>query len=1130
MSYDQRDLLRGIKTFPSLVKYLRDELDWPIESGDFEDLTFDYEPDELGIDSKVAAKIENIKQLRPITANQPWGIFFVKFAPKRLPVVALRRILGQLVFKKRASAKHGEQATWDLNDLMFISNYGEGDRRQITFAHFSQDESKGDLPTLKVLGWDNLDTPLHIDHVAEILTERLTWPDDEADITRWRESWSSAFTLRHREVITKSKVLAVRLAVLARAICDRIQTVLSIETKNGPVTKLMKAFQEVLIHDLDTDGFADMYAQTIAYGLLTARITNPKANTADGFAAHLPVTNPFLKELMETFIYVGGRKGGAGQDPGIDFDELGVSEVVELLDNANMEAVVRDFGDRNPQEDPVIHFYELFLKEYDPKKRMQRGAFYTPQPVVFYIIRSVHELLQTEFDLEDGLASTVTWGEMARKHAGITIPPVTSPDSPFVMVLDIATGTGTFLVEAIDVIHKTMTAKWQKHGKRKQEITKLWNEYVPKHLLPRLYGYELMMAPYAIAHMKIGLKLFETEYHFKSEERVRVYLTNTLEPPSDAQQSLVGIVPTLAHEAQAVNEVKRTVRFTVVVGNPPYSNYGQLNRIPFILNLLKDYKKGLNERKINLDDDFIKFVRLAHHFIEISQLGIMGLITNNVFLDGLTHRKMREALLSLFTFVDILDLHGNVAAHESAVDGTKDENVFDITQGVSISVMYTKPRMAPTVNFHEIKGTRTLKYEYLMKKPISITSLKPHSPHFFLVPKDLALGSEYMAYYPVTAIFNRRSYGIQTKRDALTVSLTRDDALTKAKDTITLCDEVLREKYGLPADGRDWAVKWARADLKRLNDLEAHTRQVFYRPFDIRWTMYTDKSKGFLGYPRWGSMRCMLEDNLALIAMRQVFQNVEFYSHFGATKFLIDERTFYSNRGGTYLFPLYEDVVANSGTLFAARQLKQPNLSTKFLVDLRNRLRLKVSPQSNIPEGITPEDIFFYLYAIFYSLNYRIRYAEFLKIDFPRVPLTSSLELFRSLAKLGGILVALHLLESPKLNDHLTTLIGSGKFLVEKVSYSEETVWIDKAKSSGFQGVPEDTWNFTIGGYQVCEKWLKDRQAKGGKKPRPGRILTDEDIDHYQKIVVALNETIRLMDEIDEVIEKHGGWPDAFKN
>ena len=554
MPIDHRTELAGMKRFDQLVRYLRDELGWPIGSGDFEELTFEYTPDELGIDAKNAAKIQEIKRLRPLSARQPWGIFFVKFEPKKLPVVALRRILSQVALKKRASANSAERAAWAADDLLFVSNYGEGDERQISFAHFSQGRGRTRPADAEGARLGQPRYGLHLDAVARGLTQHLAWPDDEADIEAWRQRWRAAFTLRHREVVTTSKELSIRLAELARAIRDRIKTTLAIETETGPLTELMKAFQEALVQDLDADGFADMYAQTIAYGLLSARIADPHKKTADDFAGHMR-TNPFLRELMETFLRVGGRRGKAG-GPGIDFDELGVSEVVELLDDANMEAVVRDFGDRNPQEDPVIHFYELFLAEYDAKKRTQRGVFYTPRPVVSYIVRSVDELLRTEFGLADGLADTTTWGEMAKRRKDLTIPEGVSPDQAFVQILDPATGTGTFLVEVIDLIHKTLVAKWKTQGHGEKKIEALWNEYVPKHLLPRLHGYELLMAPYAIAHLKIGLKLYETGYRFGSEERARIYLTNALEPASHKQLTL-DFLPALAHEAQAVNGIKR---------------------------------------------------------------------------------------------------------------------------------------------------------------------------------------------------------------------------------------------------------------------------------------------------------------------------------------------------------------------------------------------------------------------------------------------------------------------------------------------------------------------------------------------------------------------------------------------
>ena len=324
MPTDHRERLARIRRFDQLVAYLRDELGWPIYSDDFEELTFEYTPEELGIDVKNAAKIQEIKRLRPLAPSQPWGIFFVKFEPKRLPVVALRRILGQVTLKKRASGNESERQAWAPDDLLFVSNYGEGEERRIAFAHFSNPQDGHDLPTLKVLGWDNRDTPLHLDAVVRELTEHLTWPDDEDDTDAWRERWRAAFKLRHHEVINTSKQLSECLAELARAIRDRARTAMAIEAESGPLTKLMKAFQTALVHDLDEAGFADMYAQTIAYGLLSARVTDPARRTTEDFAAHMR-TNPFLKELMHAFLRVGGRRSTAGA-PGIDFDELVVPQ------------------------------------------------------------------------------------------------------------------------------------------------------------------------------------------------------------------------------------------------------------------------------------------------------------------------------------------------------------------------------------------------------------------------------------------------------------------------------------------------------------------------------------------------------------------------------------------------------------------------------------------------------------------------------------------------------------------------------------------------------------------------------------------------------------------------------------
>jgi predicted helicase len=1124
--------LKAVRTFPQLVKYLRDELDWPVSTDDFERLTFIYEPEELGIDLKVAVKIQEIRRLRPLTANQPWGIFFVKFEPKKLPVVALRRLLNSVALKRRATAEGAEKVTWATEDLLFISNYGVEDNRQITFAQFTQSESKKELPTLKVLGWDNLDTTLHLNHVAESLSTYLSWPEDENDTSTWRSTWRSAFSIKHREVVDTSKKLSIQLAGLARAIRDRINTVLEYETENGPITKLMNAFKEALVHDLDNDGFADMYAQTIAYGLLSARITNPSNKSTDDFASAMPITNPFLKELMETFIDVGGQESTKTKPVRLDFDELGVSEVVDLLDSANMGAVVRDFGDKNPLEDPVTHFYEQFFADYDNSERFRRGVFYTPRPVVSFIVRSVDEMLRDEFDLKYGLADTTTWGEIEKRIDNLAIPETITADHAFVQILDPATGTGTFLVEVIDLIHKTMVDKWQREGYDSKKIEQSWNAYVPEHLLPRLHGYEIMMAPYAIAHMKIGLKLYETGYNFDSDERARVYLTNALESAQDFSGTMSFAIPALAHEAEAVNSIKRNQRFTVVIGNPPYSGLSA-NMSGELANMIEPYKyvNGIHfgERKHWLHDDYVKFTRLAQNMIDTTRTGILGFITNHGFLDNPTFRGMRWNLLSSFNKAWLLDLHGNTMRRELNPQGGVDKNVFDIQQGVSISLFSKVPNLTGhSIRFGELWGTREDKYGRLISQsahqacPVAI---EPKPKFYLFIHDSNEYSDEYHKWIPINEIFNVFAGGFITARDHFVIDTDRDE-LRKRIDlfaNMSISDDDLREAYfkGMGSkkypdgDSRGWKLPDARKSMLDEQNRNSKIKRCLYRPFDFRWVFWAD---WMVDWPRPEVNGHLLnEGNIGLCFMRQVASG-DAYSHFIVSKIPADNRACYSNKGIMSLAPIYlhSEVM---GTI-----QRQSNFSRKW----RELISVLAIPASE--ELSCEEQQLHYIYAVMHSPIYRTRYESILKRDYPRIPIVTDLECFKRLCSLGQDLVSLHLLEVDQHIDSKIQIVGGQSLEIEKASYSRGTVWVDKNQTKGFSGVPEEVWNFTLGGYQVCEKWLKDRQAKGGKNPRPGRVLTENDINHYQKIVVAISETIRIMGEIDEVIEAHGGWPGAFQS
>ena len=1111
MTSDQRKKLSEIKQFKQLIAYLRDEMGWPINSESaFDELTYEYTTTELGIDDKSAAQIQEIKRLRPLSAKQPWGVFFVKFEPKKLPVVALRRILGQVALKKRASANPADRTMWAQEDLLFISNYGEGDDRQITLAHFSVPTGGHTLPSLKVLGWDSKDTVLHLEAVARELTEQLSWPADESDVDAWRAKWRSAFTVGHQEVITTSKALSIRLAQLARDIRDRISTALTIETADGPLTKLMKAFQESLIHDLTADDFADMYAQTIAYGLLSSRIADPKKKSADDLAVHMRLS-PFLQELMEAFFKIGGSNSSIG----LDFDELGIGEVVSLLDRANMEAVVADFGDRNPQEDPVIHFYEEFLKQYDADKRMSRGVFYTPRPVVTYIVRSVDKLLRTEFGLSDGLADTTTWGEMARRNKGLQIPDNISPDQDFVQILDPATGTGTFLVEAIEIIHGTLVSKWRGEGHNQEAIDQLWNEYVPKHLLTRLYGYELMMAPYAIAHLKISLKLSETRYKFNGAGRAQVYLTNSLEPASKNDQTLTLSLIALAHEANEVNNVKRNTRFTVVIGNPPYSSISQ--------NWDQDIWAKVNEYLIlpdgpiverghrnHLQDDYVKFIRYSQSCIQDSTIGVIGMITNSSYLAGAWYRGMRYHLQNVFPTIKIMDLHGGKGFIRSA--GASDENVFDILQSVAIVNLVRSPSLSIGCQYEEIIGSREDKYQRLTSGQFNPAQpLQPmESNRWSFKPMDIEMLDEWRTFTSIEDVFLQWGEGAETSRDGLAIAFNPTELEHKLDEFAgtKISDQDLEGLLKFKSN-KSWDTGIMRERFRRTGFDRSHVTPYTYRPFDNRY-IYWEKS--FVSTMRGEKLKDFRStNNVGFLFSRATTKDD--YTNFYVTEHIPDKQVMYNSK----VAPLWRsrDAAEIEGLFGETNEsARQSNFTDSFLADWASRFS---KSDANTAD---PVAVFHFIYAVVHSRGYRRRYYSLLASDYPRIPFVSNVPLYTRLSELGQSLVETHLLKN--IDNATSHTQGFGEFgqAVTSPRWEFGRVLIDRNGAAGFEGVPKDVWEYEVGSHQVCEKWLKDRK---------GRSLSEGDVAQYKSIVQAISKTIETVKAVDEVINLHGGWPGAFQ-
>ena len=879
--------------------------------------------------------------------------------------------------------------------------------------------------------------------------------------------------------------LASSLAEAARRIEQAIPKVFAAESSDGYLHKLLKSFQKELLPTLQLTSdnqkdysFADIYAQTVAYGLFTARvfsyvrdkkeerIKETDFNRQDAWK-QLPETNPFLRRLFEDV---------SQQTPQELGDELigAISDIFGILRAAKMDAILSDFQMKMNREDIVIRFYEDFLAAYKPQMRERRGVYYTPEPVVSYMVRSVDIQLKEKFNKPLGLAD------------------------PEVMILDPACGTGTFLLWICQLIHK----RFQENPDLLTEglEDKSWSGYVRERLLPRIFGFELLMAPYAIAHLKLGLFLEETGYKFDDGKRLEVYLTNALEQAAPDKPE-IPFEEFIAQEGEAALDIKRNQPIMIIMGNPPYSSSNFEGE--WIMNLIEDYKEGLSEKKSDLNREEWKFIRFAQEKIKLVGKGIVSFVINNTFIDAITHWSLRKSLIHSFDEINILDLHGSVKKQEKSPDGSKDEGVFDIQQGVAVSIFIknSEKQDSNCVNHTDIWGVRGKKYNYLNEGSINSTdwtTLSPKKPYFFLSNRNLEDGKEFENYWSLDQIIKTHKSGVKTDRDKLFLDFDKDNLSQRMSIFYSnRCFEPnFMEKYRIKNSSSYNLIQRrqdTKLDLKNINS-------ILYRPFDKRCIYY---ALGLTSRPAWEVMQHMLHPNLALITKRQARENLP-YTWFSVTDSLVIDGSFaIDNKGRERIFPLYLYPDTKNPQKSLIKGKREPNLSEDFLNDINSRLGY--TP--------TPEAIFYYIYAIFHSPTYRTRYAEFLKIDFPRVPLTSNKKLFQQLSEYGEELVALHLMKSPKLDNPITQFVenGGGKEVAigtAKKAYANNKVTINK-KGDGFTGIPEEVWNFHVGGYRVCHKWLEDRKK---------RTLSQEDIQHYQRIVVALQETIKLMNKIDQAI------------
>lgn len=831
--------------------------------------------------------------------------------------------------------------------------------------------------------------------------------------------------------ISTAKELALRMAKLAGLMHNAALKTLEMEPATGTLKGWLAAFEKTLVPNLSPEEFSDMYAQTLTYGLFAAKVSmglgqDLRRDTAAGL---LPETNPFLKRL---FYHLAGPE----VPPTVSWV---VDDMVSLLNAADMEAVMSDFGRGSLEKDPVVHFYETFLAAYDPEKRKVRGVYYTPEPVVSYIVRAIDYLLKDRFGRPWGLADRNT------------------------LILDPACGTGTFLHSVIALIYDTLCAQGQ---------AGVWASYVSQSLLPRIFGFELLMAPYAVAHLKLGLLLQEKGFDFPPGHRLGVYLTNTLDE-GFKKAEVLPLVGFITEESNAAARIKKEDPIEVVLGNPPYAGHsanaslrrevgltGAVKTVrTFIGRLIEDYKqvdgKPLGERNPKwLQDDYVKFLRWGQWRITQTGRGVLAMITNHGYLDNPTFRGMRQQLMQTFSEIYLLNLHGNAKKKEVCPDGSKDENVFDIQQGVAIG-LFVKVPGAPgpaRVHYADLWGTRESKNQTLAQMEISTTSwqeLQPHSPFYLFVPQDTDLRAEYDRGWPVNEIFPVNSVGIVTARDNLTIHWTPQEVMDTVKDFAKLDPETAREKYHLGKDVRDWKVELAQKDLKASGLKEELVRPVLYRPFDVRFTYYTGQTRGFICMPRPEVMGHMLaRENLGLCFHRREEVHGE-YSHFLVTRHITEHGLLSSkttnSQAPLYLYPYQSRSNNNAGTQNSILSLSElsvpygriPNIVPTFIEDLSGKVGLTFIPdgKGDIETTFGPEDVFSYAYGVFHSPTYRQRYSEFLKMDFPRLPLTGNKDLFKDLVGLGNELVSLHLMESPRLGTFITRFPVSGSQVVEGVRY-----------------------------------------------------------------------------------------------
>lgn len=908
-----------------------------------------------------------------------------------------------------------------------------------------------------------------------------------------------AFLSQPPQPIKSGSRLADLMGAKARRIRDDVMEYLASTQGDGvQLEKLFRLMRRMLVHDLDHERFADMYAQTLVYGLFVARYND---ETPETFTRHeaidlVPKSNPLLRQF---FSHIAGP----------DFEERlanAVDELCEVFRISSVRDIIHRHYESDGTRDPIIHFYEDFLEAYDPVIKKSMGAFYTPLPVVQYIVRGIHRALKNELEIKKGLADG---SKITKNHRTYLLDPQTGIPTkkyrdqkvqyPRVQLLDPAVGTATFLNEAVRFIYSQF---------EKTKQVGMWPAHVEDSLIKRLSGFELMMAPYTIAHLKLSMTLAETGAN-PNLSRLGVYLTNTLEEGTPYEPdlfSLLGLAEAVTQESVEAGRIKNERPVMVVLGNPPWLSVSS-NDTPFANGLSKRYKvepggqQKLDEQKTWLQDDYVKFISFAESMIARTGAGVVGMITNNGYLTNATFRGMRWHLATTFDSIYIVDLHGSTNKREKAPDGGRDENVFDIKLGACIIIAVKKESSTKKYAdvFHsELWGSRRSKFERLEADDLEFTKLQLDEEYFYFSPRisesSLEHKSAYKAGVPIEKLFRIQSSALVTARDKLTIDIDGGDLIRKIEyfaDPNTSEHELRTEWFGTPrtkkyprGDTRGWKLADARVAIRK-NDHQEYLRPITYRPFDDRWIYFCDD---MIDWPRQKVMNHMLElPNVGLCFERG---GVAEKNPFFVSENMVPNGISYSNTASiAYLAPLY---------------LADSHLGRVDNLEPGSRAELV----KNLNGDPTPQQIFDYVYAVLYSPQYKSKYHEFLAEGFPRVPAPTSDGKFEQFARLGERLRLFHLMKSPEVDEFVTSFPHAGDGFVRCVEFCSLRNEVRINSTQVFGGVPEDAWSLYIGGHQPAQKWLKDRLD---------RTLSLNDLMHYQRIIRVLVETVRVQDELAEL-------------